>query len=41
MVEQQSEASVVEVLTLAIAQEYCIGMRGVNIADQLQSSYCI
>jgi hypothetical protein len=24
-----------------IAQEYCIGMRGVDIADQLRSSYCI
>jgi hypothetical protein len=35
MVERQSEASVVEVPAPAMAQEYCIGMRKVDIVDQL------
>jgi hypothetical protein len=33
MVERQNRASIVEVLAPAIAQEYCIGMRRVDIAD--------
>jgi hypothetical protein len=33
MVERQSGASVVEVPAPAMAQKYCIGMRGVDIAD--------
>jgi hypothetical protein len=33
MVERQSGASVVEVLALTMAQEYCIGMKRVNIAN--------
>jgi hypothetical protein len=35
MVERQSGALVVEVPAPAIAQKYCIGMREVDIVDQL------
>jgi hypothetical protein len=33
MVERQSGALIVEVLAPTMAQEYCIGMRRVDIAD--------
>jgi hypothetical protein len=35
MIEQQSRALVVKVPALAITQEYYIGMKGIDIADQL------
>jgi hypothetical protein len=41
MVERQSKALVVEVPAPAKAQKYCIGMKRVDIADQLRFSYCI
>jgi Transposase IS4 len=41
MVHRQSGASLLEVSAPSMAQQYCTGMRGVDIADQLRSSYCI
>ena len=41
VVERQSGAIEIEVPAPAMVEQYCIGMRGVDIADQLRSSYCI
>ena len=41
IMERRSGAMVVEVPAPSMVEEYCFGMRGVDIADQLRSSYCI
>ncbi len=41
VVTRQSGAAEIEVPAPSIVEQYCFGMRGVDIADQLRSSYCI
>lgn len=40
-VTRQSGASFLNVLAPSMVEDYCMGMRGVDIANQLRSTYCI